>query len=104
MDVAELNLPCLDVSGRTTLNTAAALLARASVFVGNDSGLGHMAAALSIPTLTLFGPGEPQRYRPWGPHARIMLAPNRNLNELSVAAVATELEKLRLEGEAIDKS
>lgn len=103
LDVAELNLPCLDVSGRTTLNTAAALLARASVFVGNDSGLGHMAAALGIPTLTLFGPGEPQRYRPWGPYARIMLAPNRNLNELSVAAVATELGKLRLETEAIDK-
>jgi ADP-heptose:LPS heptosyltransferase len=36
------------------------------LFVGNDSGLMHMAAAAGIPTVGLFGPSRPENYRPWG--------------------------------------
>lgn len=61
-----LSMPCLNLTGRTRLLEAAALLAQARVFVGNDSGLGHLAAAVATPTLTIFGPGRPDRYRPWG--------------------------------------
>ena len=84
----------LDFCGRTTLPVAAALLARARAFVGNDSGLGHMAAALGTATLTVFGPGQPERYRPWGPRTRVILAPGRDLNRLGAATVAAELRRL----------
>ncbi len=46
---------------------AAACLKRCALFVGNDSGLMHMAAAAGTPTLGLFGPTRDQHYAPWGP-------------------------------------
>ncbi|MEX2481855.1 MAG: glycosyltransferase family 9 protein [Gammaproteobacteria bacterium] len=87
-------LPLLDLTAQTTLPQAAALLARAAAFVGNDSGLGHMAAALGVPTLTVFGPGRPERYRPWGPRTRVVLAPGLELERLQADIVAIELRAL----------
>jgi len=84
----------LDFCGRTTLPVTAALLARARAFVGNDSGLGHMAAALGIATLTVFGPGQPERYRPWGPRTHVTFAPENDLSRLSAATVAADLRKM----------
>lgn len=48
------------------LVTAAACLKRCNLFVGNDSGLMHLAAASGIKTLGLFGPSPEWRYHPWG--------------------------------------
>lgn len=96
-DIAALEgvrLPVLDTAGSTDLPTAAALLARARAFIGNDSGLGHMAAAMNTPTLTVFGPGEPSRYRPWGAHARTVLAPQADLAALAPATVWLALQAL----------
>jgi ADP-heptose:LPS heptosyltransferase len=41
-------------------------LRRCALFVGNDSGLMHLAAASGIATLGLFGPSYEHRYAPWG--------------------------------------
>ena len=84
----------LELCGRTTLPVAAALLARTRAFVGNDSGLGHIAAALAIPTLTVFGPGQPERYRPWGPRTHVTFAPGCDLSRLGAATVAADLRTL----------
>ena len=92
--VCEAPMPTLQTAGVTSLSVAAALISRAEFFVGNDSGLGHMAAAVSVPSLTLFGPGQPARYRPWGPQARVMLAPAQDLSRLSPAMVLQELLQL----------
>jgi ADP-heptose:LPS heptosyltransferase len=56
----------LDVVGRLDLLTAGSLLRRASLFVGNDTGLMHIAAAAGAPTIGLFGPSLEQQYGPWG--------------------------------------
>ena len=56
----------LDLIGSTDLLNVFALLRRCALFIGNDSGLMHMAAAAGIPTLGLFGPSAEWRYRPWG--------------------------------------
>jgi heptosyltransferase-3 len=48
------------------LSTAAAVLSHADVYLGHDSGLTHLAAALSIPTVACFGPTSPQRWAPLG--------------------------------------
>jgi ADP-heptose:LPS heptosyltransferase len=61
----------IDLVGRTDLLTAAAVLRRASLFVGNDSGLMHIAAAAGAPTLGLFGPSPAAQYAPWGRHTAV---------------------------------
>lgn len=58
----------IDLIGRTDLLTGAAVLRRASLFIGNDTGLMHIAAASGVPTLGLFGPTPVEQYAPWGEH------------------------------------
>jgi ADP-heptose:LPS heptosyltransferase len=57
----------IDFVGKGDILTSAAAIDRAALFVGNDSGLMHVAAALGRPTLGLFGPTEWWLYGPWGP-------------------------------------
>jgi heptosyltransferase-3 len=42
------------------------VLRRCALFIGNDTGLMHLAAAAGTPTLGLFGPSPVARYAPWG--------------------------------------
>jgi heptosyltransferase-3 len=56
----------IDLVGRTDLLTAAAVLRRCALFIGNDTGLMHLAAAAGTPTLGLFGPSAVEQYAPWG--------------------------------------
>ena len=65
----------IDLVGRTDPLIAYAALRRARLFVGNDSGLMHLAAAAGAPTLGLFGPSDERLYAPWGPHARALRGP-----------------------------
>jgi len=59
----------IDLVGKVDLLTAAAVLRRCALFIGNDTGLMHMAAASGTPTLGLFGPSPSDKYAPWGKHA-----------------------------------
>ncbi len=65
----------VDTVGRVDLLTAYSLLKRARLFIGNDSGLMHLAAAAGAPTLGLFGPSDERLYAPWGPKARVLRGP-----------------------------
>lgn len=67
----------IDLTGQLDLVEAAACLKRAALFVGNDSGLMHMAAAAGTPTLGLFGPTDERLYAPWGENAAIVRAGDR---------------------------
>ncbi len=60
----------IDLVGREDLLVCYAALKRARLFIGNDSGLMHLAAAAGAPTLGLFGPSEEALYAPWGAMAR----------------------------------
>ncbi len=86
-----IRLPCVNLAGSTSLLEDCAVLARSAAFAGNDSGAGHMAAAVGIPTLTVFGPTDPLRFRPWGPYAEWIAAPGGDLAALSGLAVAGKL-------------
>ena len=55
----------LNLAGQLSLNESACVLARAAAYVGPDTALTHMAAALGIPTVTLFGPTDPVKWGPW---------------------------------------
>ena len=60
----------IDCVGKGDILCSAAAIDRAALFVGNDSGLMHVSAALGRPTLGLFGPTEWWLYGPWGPRTR----------------------------------
>ncbi len=60
------NARVLDLSGKSTLPEALAILRLARAFVGNDSGLAHLAAAAGTPAVVVFGPTDPEATRPLG--------------------------------------
>jgi len=62
----------IDCVGRGDILASAAAIARARLFVGNDSGLMHVAAATGTPTLGLFGPSEWWHKAPWGPKGQVL--------------------------------
>ncbi len=86
-------IPCINLCGRTSVLQAVAILELMAVFVGNDSGLGHMASAAGIPTITVFGVGEPDRYRPWGEKALWLVGEKQNINNVTVDDVVGLLQK-----------
>ncbi len=71
--IAELS-GSIDLVGNLTLPQAAACLARCVLFVGNDSGLTHLAAAAGAATLGLFGPTSAEEYAPLGRCTAVVLA------------------------------
>ena len=75
----------IDLAGMLSLPEAAACLARCALFVGNDSGLMHLAAAAGTPTLGLFGPTPAAEYAPAGRLTAVAIAHGRRMEDLSVA-------------------
>lgn len=64
-------------AGELSLTGFAALVEKAQLFVGNDSGPTHVAAALGVPTVALMGTADIERYRPYGPNSEICYRPVR---------------------------
>jgi heptosyltransferase-2 len=70
--VVNEGLGILNLAGRTDLLALSALLQEAALFVGNDSGPAHLAAAVGTTTLTIFGSTNPDWTAPLGERARIV--------------------------------
>jgi ADP-heptose:LPS heptosyltransferase len=67
-------------AGRAVCNNAPladiiSLMARAQLFMGNDSGPAHIAAAFGVPTVVLFGSSNPAIWAPWRTEARVLHRP-----------------------------
>ncbi len=62
--------PALDLSGQTSLGELAAVLALCDLALGVDSGPMHLAVAVDVPSVHLFGPVSPAVFGPWGDPAR----------------------------------
>jgi ADP-heptose:LPS heptosyltransferase len=82
-----------------SLTEVKALMSGAMLFVGNDSGPAHMAAAFGLPVVVLFGPSKPAIWGPWRTESEIIVAPD-GLNRIPVGRVIAALERLRLLEEA----
>jgi ADP-heptose:LPS heptosyltransferase len=54
------------------LGKLAALMTKSSLYLGNDSGISHLAAACGTPTVALFGPTDPHIWAPLGPRVKII--------------------------------
>lgn len=82
----------LTVLENLPLPVLAAALSRCTLFVGHDSGISHLAAAVGIPTVLLFGPTDPAVWAPANPGTNILPAPNGDLSTLDVATVLEKME------------
>jgi ADP-heptose:LPS heptosyltransferase len=77
------------------LRLLGAVLARAGVFLGNDAGVSHLAAAAGAPTLALFGPTDPALWAPVGPRVETLRAAGGSLALLELEAVLAAARALR---------
>lgn len=77
-----------DMVGKTTLPEAAAWLKNSDVFVGNDSGVAHIAGAFHVPSVVIFGPTNHLVYAPYSAACRVVLAPERPVKEVNLMPVA----------------
>ena len=73
--VRDLGLRDVPVIRRQRLTAVAGILAQARLFVGHDSGLTHLAGALQIPTVAIFGPTDLHQWAPQGDHVSVVTGP-----------------------------
>lgn len=97
-----------DLTGRTTLAELKAVLACTALVISNDTGTAHVAAALGVPTLTIFGPTEHFATRPLAELAAVVRHPvacspcmlrdcpidHRCMTRVEIADVAREAQQL----------
>lgn len=66
--IRKMNCPYIDATGKTTVSQLASLLRRCCLFISNDSGPVHIACALEVPVIAIFGRNQPGLSpRRWGP-------------------------------------
>jgi ADP-heptose:LPS heptosyltransferase len=84
-----LDALAVDFISARNLNLAqvAALLCRGDLYLGNDSGITHLAAAVGAPTVALFGSSDARRWAPRGPNVRLL--------SLDVACSPCDLDVMR---------
>jgi len=77
------------------LPTLGAELAGAGLYLGHDTGVSHLAAAVGTPSLLLFGPTDPGQWAPPHPQVRVLRAPEGKLEALTVDSVSRAAQRLR---------
>lgn len=65
----------------------AAIVERCRLFIGHDSGISHLTAAVGTPCVLLFGPTDPAVWAPANPGVRVLTAPDGDLAQLSIETV-----------------
>ena len=92
--LSALNPPVCLLTNATLVDVAGAL-SNCESFAGNDSGITHLAAALNLPVVALFGPSDASIWGPRGHRCCVIQAPEGNLNLLEPDSVWAALLKLR---------
>jgi ADP-heptose:LPS heptosyltransferase len=82
------------ILARTGLVELAGVLSACVGYVGNDSGITQLAAALGVPAVCLYGPTDPATWAPRGPNARVICAPERTSEGLARIEVDAVLAAL----------
>ncbi|MBP6701931.1 MAG: glycosyltransferase family 9 protein [Vicinamibacteria bacterium] len=84
--VPPAGVECLD---HPSLPSLARTLAAARLFIGNDSGVSHLAAAVGAPTVALFGPTSSEIWAPDGERVRVVRSPTPAMANLLLEDVLT---------------
>jgi heptosyltransferase III len=69
-------------------------LCRCAVFVGHDTGVAHLAAAVKTPVIALFGPTDPAIWSPLGEHVEIIRSEGGRMEAISVATVVEAMNRV----------
>lgn len=77
------------------LGEVKSLLAGASLFLGNDSGPAHMAAAFRVPSTVIFGASDPEVWGPWRTPSQVLVA-RGDMAGIRTSEVLAALERLRV--------
>lgn len=88
------SVPSVDLVGELSLRQSMAALSQMDLFVSGDTGLAHIAAALGVPTLQLFGKTPVGRWGWKGPRNRVLVAPGREMNTFEPATVLAAIDEL----------
>jgi heptosyltransferase III len=87
--------PRLETLLHATLADLCQALKDCTIFVGHDTGVAHLAAALGVPTVALFGPTDAAIWAPLGEHVRVILSPNGLMESIEVRNVFECLSEMR---------
>ena len=89
--ISEYKGVVINCCGHYNLLETAAIIKKSNFFVGNDSGLGHIASAVGTKSFTIFGVGNPYRYKPWGKNAFWIQDKNYEINNLDSKTIANKI-------------
>ena len=81
-----------------SIGDLARILAHSSVFIGNDSGVAHLAAMTDTPVVVLYGPTDPVIWRPVGERVVQVISPDGNMTGITVDEVLEEIRRIRGSG------
>ena len=81
-------------TSRESLKVTKSLIAGASLFIGNDSGPAHIAAAFGVPVVVLFGPSDPVTWSPWRTESQVLTSPD--IAGIAADQVLAAIESLKV--------
>lgn len=93
--IREIDIAHINTVGNSLLD-AAALIEKSCLYIGPDSGLGHIASAVKTPTISFFSAMNPDRFCPWGDKAICIQGTNNDARNISVDEVSTAIRGLVL--------
>ena len=90
----QYNINVINLCGQLSLIESAAFLEKSTVYIGNDSGLGHISSALERPTLIVFGAEDSYRYHPWGVNSHWVQNQEKDINFIKPELVLKKLKQI----------
>jgi lipopolysaccharide heptosyltransferase II len=84
----------INCAGKTTLKQTAALIDMSDLFIGHDSGLMHIAAALNKPVIALFGPTSDQMYRPYCKQNLVIKSEDSSMESIKLSNVIKSVRQV----------
>ena len=70
---AAMQSPALDLSGKTSVTQLADVIRSADIYIGTDSGVTHLAAAVQTPVIAIYGPSNHEAWSPWSPNGTVVV-------------------------------
>ena len=90
---SKIKLPHIDTISCSLLETAA-FLEKAIIYIGPDSGVGHIASAVKTPTISFFSVDRPERCRPWGKSVICLKGTHNDARNISIESVNVAIQEI----------
>lgn len=88
----DIEIPHINTLGNSLLD-AAALIEKTCLYIGPDSGLGHIASAVNTTTISFFSVMSPERFRPWGNNTTCITGKHNDARNISAVEVSDVIKR-----------